>query len=477
MASQNSQSLIRRPADTELMPPPFTKRIKRPPKVLDEDTYTEALSEIIARDFFPGLLESKTQQEYLDALESQDSEWIASAGRKLTEVMTPGMRRRGRRGVSVTLPEGLDTPRGYGGDTPASTVSDEPSVSTSTTEKKSRVGTNLSLDSFQSKYTSEDNESFNQLLDKQNEKRAQCYSWMWAGNRIPGYRLLKQQEREEKMLKATADQEIEDGGAKQLAIEGPDVRKAMPDTWKSKPDNELMFAPDGVEDTFETVQQKAEAQSRAPPKAVVYENTRLPSAPTENPTVPPSPSLTAVRDAIAGHPRPTASEPGVGRGETPRVNGYSFVDDAPSPSPSELGAPPLTWGTLEGSHHLLGNGDATPNPFMIKEASRREALHHKMVDRVAKNNRAAARQGVTGKAGGSETPSSTPVPKFASSPRVGGNFTPAAQRLWSKVGGSGGSKLGVTFDGGRTTLAGKARESSLRHRWTPTPRAQRSEGE
>jgi protein DGCR14 len=476
MSSQNGQSLIRRSTDTELMPPPPTKRIKRPPKVLDEDTYTDALSEIIARDFFPGLLETRTQQEYLDALDSQDGEWIASAGRKLTEVMTPGIRRRGRRGVSMMTPGGLDMPRGYGGDTPASAVSDESSASTSMKGDKPKVDTNLSLDNFQSKYTSEDNESFNKLLDKQNEKRAQRYSWVWAGNRIPGYRLLKQKEREEKMLKARADQESENGGRRQLAIGGSDERKAMPDTWKSKPDNEFMFAPDGVEDTFETVQQRAEAQSRAPPKAVVYENTRLPPAPVENPTVPPSPSLTTVRDAIAGRPRPTASEPGFTGGETPRVNGYSFVDDAPSPSPSELGAPPLTWGTLEGSHHLLGSGDTTPNPFTIKEASKRETLHHKMVDRVAKNNRAAAKYGVTGKAG-ADTPAGTPTPKFASSPRVGGNLTPAAQRLWSRVGSSGGSKLGGTFGGGRATMAGKARESSLRHRWTPTPRVQHSDRE
>lgn len=32
-----------RKADMELMPPPPAKRIKRPPVVLDEDRYTDAL--------------------------------------------------------------------------------------------------------------------------------------------------------------------------------------------------------------------------------------------------------------------------------------------------------------------------------------------------------------------------------------------------------------------------------------------------
>ncbi len=76
----SSSALVRKRIDTELMPPPPpAKRIKRPRKVLDEDTYTDALSQIIARDFFPGLLESETQQEYLDALESKDDAWISNA--------------------------------------------------------------------------------------------------------------------------------------------------------------------------------------------------------------------------------------------------------------------------------------------------------------------------------------------------------------------------------------------------------------
>src|ERR1700722_15504148 len=70
MTAESSNALVRRSTDTELMPPP-AKRIKRPQKILDEETYVSGISEIIARDFFPGLLETETKQEYLDALESQ----------------------------------------------------------------------------------------------------------------------------------------------------------------------------------------------------------------------------------------------------------------------------------------------------------------------------------------------------------------------------------------------------------------------
>ncbi|KAI9826862.1 MAG: hypothetical protein M1832_005801 [Thelocarpon impressellum] len=458
MDTQPSRSLTRRWADTQLMPPPPAKRIKRPPTVLDEDTYTDAISDIIARDFFPGLLETRTQQEYLDALGSRDGEWISRAGRRLTQVMTPGPR-RSRRGTSLALAMPLrdDTPRGHGGDTPMS-VTSTASTDTAATQTPP-VDLNLSLDNFQAKYTSEDNESFNRLLDRQNQKRAESYAWLWAGNKIPAARQIKQRERQAKLLK-------EAKGETALARVDEDERKAMPDGWKAKPDNEFMFAPDGIEDRHETVQQAAEARSRAPPKAVVYDNTRLPP-PQPEPLgeVAESPSMSAVDAAIAGRPRPTASEPGYSGGETPRVNGYPFVDDEPTPSEVGTTDAPL----------LLGSGDTTPNPFKIKEQSKRESLHRRMVDRVAKNNRPTARPGSVA----SMSASNTPVPKFASSPRPGAQLTPAAQRLWSKVGSTPGRGVGGVFDG-RHVMTGKGKEregeSGLRLRWTPTPKAKRSEG-
>jgi len=100
MAASDSRALAKRSSDTALMPPPPlpTKRQKRPAKVLDEDVYSDAVSHIIARDFFPGLLETEAQQEYMAALDSKNNDWIRDAGRKLTQVMTPGPEGRRRMG-------------------------------------------------------------------------------------------------------------------------------------------------------------------------------------------------------------------------------------------------------------------------------------------------------------------------------------------------------------------------------------------
>lgn len=415
----------------ELMPPPPpTKRIKRPKKVLDEDTYTDALSQIIARDFFPGLLESETQQEYLDALDSKDQDWINSASRRLHQVMTPG-RQRPRRGTS--LAPGAQTPRGFVGDTPVS-VSAE-SIASAVPEEPD-LDTNMSLGAFQSKYTSEDNESFYKLLDKQNSKRAEKYAWMWTGNKLPSKMQVKQKQIEAKLSETRSL--TDDGWEKdRLAIKDRDERPAQPDSWKSLPNNSFMFAPDSVEDSLETVAQRAEAASKAAPKGVNYQNTRMPvPKPSDEESDPGSPSLSAVRDAIAGKRTGSVATSSIVGNETPRVNGYAFVDDEePEYEPSR--APAID----------LGPGDATPNPFNIKEQSQRESLHHRMVDRISQSKRTSQKAGMTGKV------DSTPVPKFPSSPRVGGGLTPAAQRLWGKIGGSGGMTPKTPF--GQSTPARK----------------------
>ncbi|KAK0392235.1 hypothetical protein NLU13_1732 [Sarocladium strictum] len=420
--NDSDKALVRKRSDTELMaPPPPAKKIKRPRKVLDEDSYTHALSQIIARDFFPGLLETEIQQEYLDAVESKDQAWISSAGKRLRHVMTPGRKRVPATPKGAYIPGG-QTPRGYVGDTPASQVS-----TAMESEKGTSLDTNMSLSKFQATYTSEDNESFYKLVDKQNQKKADKYAWLWRGNKLPSKQMIKQREVEDRLAQTRS---LVDDGHKRdrLAIRDADHRPARPDTWKANPRNGLMFGPDGLEDSMTTTAQRAEDASRAGPRAIVYENTRIPQP--HVPQRPPSPTMSAVRDAIAGKPRKQDQDSSVaGGGETPRVNGYSFVDEEDDEDEPEK-PPPLI---------DLGPGDAN-NPFKVQNQRDRETLHERMVARIAKANKEASLSGFTGKV------DKTPVPKFPSSPKVSGGLTPAAQRLWSKIGTprsrSGGASFG-----------------------------------
>lgn len=469
-------------------PPPLPKRIKRPATVLDEDVYTNALSHIIARDFFPGLLETQAKQEYLDALESKDKEWITSAKRKLADVMrtpTPGSNVRRKTdtgsltGTPLHVPAGRtdETPRGWGGETPMS-VASAASTATETNRQEMPDVSNMGLLAFQAKYTSEDNESFNKVLDKQNAKRREKHAWLWSENKIPSARQIAYRQRESKRITAQGGNPetalIKRGEPSQPAIKTDlDARPAKPDAWKSRPDNSLMFHPSSIEDTHETIQQQAETASRAGPKRTLYQNTRLldadaAAAADAATTVPPSPSISAIQDAIAGRPRLSESEAAsaVAGGETPRVNGYAFVDeDEPEPQPE----PTQAADTFEADWRLLGSSDATPNPFQVRETHKREALHHRMVDRVARTKRAenAARS--------MKTPV-TSTPRFASSPRVDFGLrttpaasgsqgkkmlTPAAQKLLSQV----GSTPRASSSG-----AGSGEGSSSRNMWTPTPR-------
>ncbi|KAH7117776.1 nuclear protein DGCR14, partial [Dendryphion nanum] len=454
--SKSSKALAKRTASTALMaPPPAPKRIKRPAIILDEDTYSSAVAHIIRRDFFPGLAETDAQREYLNAIESGDKGWIRESGKTLTQIMTPVP--GGRRKVHIESHPGKtpfgkagETPKGWAGDTPV-TVAGTDIEEDEERGKKPEVDLNLSLNAFQSKYISEDQESFSRIIDRQNAKRFEKNAWMRNGNLHPSKQRLAQH----KVIEAAKS------SSQQVALrpsQDLDKRPAAPTTHKHVPFNTLMFSPDSIEDWAPTRAQAAETASLAPPKAVLHHNTRLPAPETTNDIPrPPSPTMSAVRDAIAGRPRLTNSEAGYDGSETPRVNGYAFVDavgpsrhhddddddDAPTDLLERLGA------------------KADPSPFTINDSNRRERLHHKMVERInTKNNYKDTSTSISSSS--TNTPARNPksglgifgndTPKFLSAPtpaamaRLGmtpggkknvGNLTPAAQRLFEKVGGAG----------------------------------------
>ena len=98
--------------------------------------------------------------------------------------------------------------------------------------------------------------------------------------------------------------------------------------------------------------------------------------------MPPSPSLSALNDAIAGRPRLSESEAGW---ETPRVAGYAFVDAEPTPAEVrafETGAA----GKLDTAAILSGLAAASGArgggaPFSIREEGGRDALHRRLLER------------------------------------------------------------------------------------------------
>ncbi len=461
-----STSLMQRSTDdVALMPPPPVKRIKRPPKVLDEDDYTTALSDIIARDYFPGLRESQAQQEYLIALDSNDQGWIAEAGQKLREAITPQreeIKRTERNGsfdrcgrTPRAVPNAADTPRGYdGSQTP---VADEGSLAdeNKTEQGKPAIHTSgLSLSSFSSKYTSEDNESFNTLLDKHNQKRREKHAYMWtADQRMPSARQIAYRKNEQRLLKQNKEDEAHaNRDGKQLvpiSVGATADRPARPDAWKvKKPDNTFMFfAPSIDEDGFTTEQDRKEAASKAGLKQVVHENTRFPPLQYNDEAAPggtpPSPSLNtdiiARRDAACVEWSGSESLPEYPGGETPRVNGYAFVDED-EPSTDLLPAQ----NTGPSYRDLLAGqvGDSTPNPFKISSVRKREEVHHRLVEKTNQKKRDKDKE--TLKDLGAVT----------SGMQSAGNMTPAARKLMERM--------------GRTPVNIHSERLNSAEMWTPT---------
>jgi protein DGCR14 len=224
-----------------------------------------------------------------------------------------------------------------------------------------------------------------------------------------------------------------------------------------------MFGPEGVEDRLVSRAQLAEERSNAPPKGVNYGGTRF-SEVTAEPEipVPPSPSMSAIDAAIAGRPKATQSEVGYSGAETPRINGYAFVDA--EPTPSELALPVTEEEEREAAKSLLPKVDDTgPNPFNIKERSKREDLHHKLVEKADAGRRKGGRMDQLRSLG--ITPGRTLTPKFPSGANTksgkGSGMTPAARALANRI---GTPRREADLFGSSKPECGT---------WTPTPQNQR----
>lgn len=346
--------------------------LKRPAVVLEEDEYIDGLSEVIKREFFPDLVQFEVDNEFGRLRHG------SPIGRAHGARFTP------RREAHAAC---ADTPDPY-------------TQNVSTRSRSKHAGT-LSLNAYQSTYTSEDNASFLALLDKQNLLRREKHAWHYNGNKIYSENTERHQMRLE-----TAHEEA------QNSVGWIDNRKSVVG-WESSPKNALMFMPDGPD----------LADPQTPDSRLTVRKCRISHAATRMP---------ALSDQSTTGP---ASEAGADDElEEPLVNGYGFVDEPDTPVPSTHNNP---FG--EPAAQSPSTKEKT-NPFKIAETPARDQIHERL---LLKSRRASTAQ---------RTDSvllrrTMATPKFKSSPVL----SPAAHRM-----------LGSAESGLRGRLRTPATKSKLR---------------
>ncbi|KAJ1515560.1 DiGeorge syndrome critical region protein 14 [Coelomomyces lativittatus] len=289
---------------------------------LEEDVYTEALSHVIERDFFPDLKILNAEASFLDALDSQDLIQIRLQKERLENIGRP--------------------------------VSPPTLVSTFNEDEHVLVNTQLSIDQFQAKYTSEDNASFHHLLDETNKKLRSKLAWMFN---------------DEKKNQPT----ITDGSEKE--------QPAQVITYKSSGKNSLMFSPSTLthptsslatlsdsitHDSNSTVSPPMTASdsilkrtSTTSDKRVQHHATRFNSA---------TPLAQLLETQSMPFPSPMVSSTLT---STSSSTPYSLVSMTPIPTLHEDAPPTLTWGSIEATPVPVQD---TPLRYHVPATPKREAL-------------------------------------------------------------------------------------------------------
>ena len=164
----------------------------------------------------------------------------------------------------------------------------------------------LGLDDFLARVTSEDNASFEGIMEESDKRHRRKFPWLY------------EEDSSKKFIKAPPVSAITHvAGGVQLALE--DVRMNSVATWDYKARNSVMQNPEGV--AFTPAEQEARDQQRI---VVRHEKTRFGHDPWKNIEV----SVDKSAEMALGKIGPDGLE--ILPSTTPRVNGYAFM---PSPSP------------------------------------------------------------------------------------------------------------------------------------------------
>ncbi|SJX60761.1 related to protein DGCR14, probably involved in pre-mRNA splicing [Sporisorium reilianum f. sp. reilianum] len=495
--------------------------------ILTEDEYTSALSSIIKRDFFPELDRITAENEYLAAVESEEPERIRVALNRLLRFDRHGSQSAGKqkqKDATGSTPVARSE-RGEWDDTPIAGSSSRVFNPTFTpaaasTPGLSQVGQpqepeissgitpdlDLSLSDFQGRYTSEDNASFSQLLDRDNQVRKRKHAHLFAreiaseqrrkhiihteqrdaqkGRQLaieanPGHpKLLLEQAKQTLLIEGSKPEESEKATAPEHSAKDPmddlilvpeprhDDRPASMglNRWKYTARNPLMYAADANESYLHAHPSSSSAATNDQPKPETnFTALRIPGE--SDPLTEPdkesepgwSPSSSRIDAAIhrgrSGSFTSTADE-------TPKVNGYGFV--TPYSTPQHTVTHP------DDAHLRIYNAikakqraDA-PAPagegFQLQHLGKREELAQKLASSASPAATPYGRAKYTGLQG-------LKMRAFASPRRKAGELTPAARALLDR------STRGTAPTPARhSTPSARPAKRITDRGWTPTPR-------
>lgn len=380
-------------------------------KILEEEEYLSILEKIVERDFYPELEKLRLRTSYLDALESNDVEKL--------------------RQVQLAL-------EGSGSSTQCSSLEDTDAIEKADGSNILLSSTNETLDTFLAKNTSEDNASFDKIMEATREKRKLLRDWMYYGNQM----LTLEESKNGNNLQSNK------GKSKCITDKIPKRTEMWPYVVK----NNLMYNPAGLELTEEEREKK-----KLDSKQIIHSNTRFQSDPFNTVAY-----QTSMQNALEERDRLCKITKKVGvdgqlentssSNAVEKLAEYDYVD-TPSPQPGVDASPLMTWGAIEGTPLHIAN---TPShlsqgpKFKIHEIQPREQIAISLADKVGKRYREERKKALAVATSSIFSPKNTPRNGSRTAERLS-KLTPAAQKLV------------------RNATSSTRTDQSLRASYTPTP--------